>query len=274
MQGKSRRSVRRAQGEPTSIASIRSLELGKLFRDRYGIELPDDDAGREDLRVLLDVLACRPKARKLMESAVSLWAPWMPQNEAEEGIYFAMANMKYATADEIAGRLTLTDTERTRLRIRTIGSVDVPRAARVERRKQRQREAARQRRVRQKQAQQARETRAMSIRDAYVDKLWDAIKDGGPKGLIRIMAVRGALNSFGTWVTDRQMIDEVCQYRGFADLSPSALRQVVHRAINQLVVHECAVKHASTSWPFPTLRGQYGRDGQTTGHLDRLHSLR
>jgi len=277
----SKGSSSRAQAEPLTIASIRSLELAKFFRHRYGTELPDDDAGRSDLLVLLDVLACRPKARKRMESAISLWAPWLPQDEAEALIDFANAHARNASADEVAGRLNLTDAERTRLCIRTIGSVDVLRPARVERRKRQRREAERQRRARKKQAnqakQQATEANATSIADAYVDKLWDAIKDKGPEGLIRVMNIRGALRSFGTWVTDRQMIDEVRQYRGFADLRPSTLRQVVHRALNQLVAHRLAEIRPGTRFHprrVRTTEPPYGEesplDGDNHGDKNRV----
>ena len=36
--------------------TIRRLKLGdvmKVCRDRYGLELPDDDAGRDDLEIML-----------------------------------------------------------------------------------------------------------------------------------------------------------------------------------------------------------------------------
>ena len=45
--------------------TIRRLLLGdlrRIFRHRYGAILPDDDAGRDDLELLLRLISLSPKA--------------------------------------------------------------------------------------------------------------------------------------------------------------------------------------------------------------------
>jgi hypothetical protein len=51
---------RRSRRSPMQLVALRMHDLAKLFRSRYGIELPDDDAGRDDMDVALNHLACLP----------------------------------------------------------------------------------------------------------------------------------------------------------------------------------------------------------------------
>ena len=66
---------------------VRRLRYGallKLFRHRYGYEFPDDDAGRDDLFVLLCVVSLAPSATdKKMAHVIDVWAPWMPDWERD-----------------------------------------------------------------------------------------------------------------------------------------------------------------------------------------------
>ena len=64
---------------------LRRLRLGnlrKLFRHRYGPILPDDDAGRAELRELLLPISVSANADRKMPKTIELWAPWMGQQEA------------------------------------------------------------------------------------------------------------------------------------------------------------------------------------------------
>lgn len=52
---------------------MRRLRLGdvqKVLQHRYGHTLPDDDAGREDLRELLLPISLGPEAGRKMENAI------------------------------------------------------------------------------------------------------------------------------------------------------------------------------------------------------------
>jgi hypothetical protein len=57
-------------------------DLKKVVRWRYGHPVPDDDAGREDLRELLLPISLGPEAGRKMENAIEVWAPWMNAVEA------------------------------------------------------------------------------------------------------------------------------------------------------------------------------------------------
>ena len=53
-------------------------ELQRIYRGRYGPTLPDDDAGRDDLELML--IHAAPDKRTNMLAA---WAPWMTAAEAD-----------------------------------------------------------------------------------------------------------------------------------------------------------------------------------------------
>jgi hypothetical protein len=66
---------------------VRRLRFGamlRLFRDRWGHILPDDDAGSGDLWALVcnASLACKEPEMK-MRNVIELWAPWMHADERE-----------------------------------------------------------------------------------------------------------------------------------------------------------------------------------------------
>lgn len=51
---------KRGRRSPRQIASLRVSEIARLYRRRYGITLPDDDAGRDDAEVAVNHLASLP----------------------------------------------------------------------------------------------------------------------------------------------------------------------------------------------------------------------
>jgi hypothetical protein len=148
------RAKRRAR--PISMAALRIAELRRLFKARYGDELPDDDAGRADAALMAHHLARRPGDP---HRRIALWlvqhAPWMPADERERLADDAIAKPLRWKADTLAARLNLTAGERQRLRICTIGSTDRTKAERLADRKQRKREADRLRRQQHRQAKGA-----------------------------------------------------------------------------------------------------------------------
>jgi hypothetical protein len=135
--------------------TIRRLRLGNLrtlFRNRYGAVLPDDDAGREDMRELLLPVSLGPNADIKMAKMIEVWAPWMDSAEAEkliEQIARTPLAARKQNAERLGLRQQVTNQERERLRIWTIAAYDM--TAQELKEQRRARAAARMRRLRQKQ---------------------------------------------------------------------------------------------------------------------------
>ena len=112
--------------------TFRRLRLGHLKRilhDRYGLILPDDDAGRDDLHELLLAVSLRPKEPVLiMRNIVETWAPWMTSPEMYDliqRIEQTPPNQRYRTAKDLGRRLNVTNAERERMRLWTIAPADM-----------------------------------------------------------------------------------------------------------------------------------------------------
>jgi hypothetical protein len=130
-----RRYETKAEREPVSMAVLRIAELRRLYLNRYGTVLPDDDAGRDDALIMAHHLAKRPNAERNIGLWLGLWAPWMSEAEAEALIEQVLAKPLRWRADKLAARLNLNQAERQRLRIVTIGACDVLLAERMARRR-------------------------------------------------------------------------------------------------------------------------------------------
>ena len=111
--------------------TIRRLRYGaliKLFRDRWGHVLPDDDAGRGDLWLLLQNVSLAPAdPDKKMRHVIELWSPWLPEDEAKERIEFLKLLTTYErapTARDLGERLRLTNAERQRLKLWPFKPID------------------------------------------------------------------------------------------------------------------------------------------------------
>lgn len=124
---------------PMQLLTLRMNDLAILFRSRYGTTLPDDDAGRDDLSIAINHLACLPHPRRPIERWIEIWTPWLTAAEQIEIVPPILANPDRWKADALAWRLRLTMEERMTLGITTIGAVDQNKGARLKRRKQRDR---------------------------------------------------------------------------------------------------------------------------------------
>jgi hypothetical protein len=134
-----RRQRRRRSGRP-SIATLRVAELNRLFNDRYrGGLLPDDDDGRDSLEIMIDHLAMVADPYSRIEQWARRWAPWLDRAELERLAAKAVARPIRWTADKLAARLNLHIEERDRLKINTIGAVDLNAEQRKVRRRKRDR---------------------------------------------------------------------------------------------------------------------------------------
>lgn len=125
---------------PFSMAALRISQLSRLYSDRYGDTLPDDDAGRDDARLALHHLAklSNNPARR-MAVWLAVWCPWMPKPEREDLVTRILAFPLRYTADKLAAKLGLTAADRSRLKITTIGAIDENREQRFARQKERRR---------------------------------------------------------------------------------------------------------------------------------------
>jgi hypothetical protein len=69
--------------------TIRRLRYGcliRLFRHRYGHQLPDDDAGIADLWLLLQNVSLAISEReKKMRHVIAVWAPWLLRHKRPRG---------------------------------------------------------------------------------------------------------------------------------------------------------------------------------------------
>jgi hypothetical protein len=142
-----RRYARRAGGRGrVSMAALRIAELSRLFLDRYGPTLPDDDAGRADVRIVVHHIARLRGPSRRIAAWLETRAPWFTGQERLDLEDTAIANPLRWRADVLAVHLGLTAADRKRLRITTIGAIDQTKAERAEQRRRDKRDAAERRR--------------------------------------------------------------------------------------------------------------------------------
>ena len=128
------------------IRRLRFGDLKKILRCRCRYELPDDDAGRDYLELLLDVVSLGPNARDRMLNQIEIWAPWMDSQEFCQLVDSVQRKPEYLRkikADQLGQEINLTYDERQQLRIRTIAPADLTPAEFAERRRERRREKQR-----------------------------------------------------------------------------------------------------------------------------------
>jgi hypothetical protein len=144
-------------GRIVPLASIRVKEIDRHLLDAFGPVLPDDDAGRDDVMIVLSHIAYKKaKDREwLMGDWIDRRAPWLRGQERPDFISKAMANPMLYRADTLAAALGLLYVDRQRLAITTIGAIDVPAEERQELRKERDKN--RKRRARRKAGSVSRE---------------------------------------------------------------------------------------------------------------------
>jgi hypothetical protein len=124
------------------IRSLRVGDLQKIFRHRYGHELPNDDAGRHDLRELLLPISLGYQANRKMKHAVDIWAKWMTADEAQrliDEVNRTPIYLRKLTAQEMGQRQNITNHIRESLGLRTIAPIDLTPAQLLERRKEKHR---------------------------------------------------------------------------------------------------------------------------------------
>jgi hypothetical protein len=234
--------------------ALRANELRRVFNDRYGPVYPDDDAGREDLALLLGQLAQLRGAPFAMDNALSERAPWMPADEREGFKQTAATGFVWWDADELGRKIGLTMEQRTRLSVRTIGAVDCDRQARLALRREKNRDRERARR---------RSERRQLKRRPIISERGLAVFEALPPS---------------SWHTVSWLIDGLTGTREFAGVAPASLRRLVKRALADAERNHL-VKTKTEDGPrgkvmFATRDQRWTREtvpmGTTTGTNDRV----
>ena len=159
-----------------TIRRLRLRDMRNYLRCRYGNVLPNDDAGREDLRELLLPISVGPNPAIKMPKAIELWAPWMSPAEAGElidAINLMPIWLRKPSARELGKRLRVTNQMRQLWRLWTIAPYDVTDEELAKQRKAKDRERKRRSRERQRQ-RQGRQTREQWLAGHSIsrDKPW------------------------------------------------------------------------------------------------------
>lgn len=156
-----------------SLAALRIRDLTKLYRARHGYQLPDDGIGRDCASLMCHHLAALSgDPRKRITEWLKLWCPWLSLAEADALQAEAILEPQRYRADTLAWRLHLIDIDRTTLRITTIGSVDVAKKDRDQRRK----EQARLRKQQIRQAKGAKPRTQYEATSISRTKPWEALR--------------------------------------------------------------------------------------------------
>jgi hypothetical protein len=126
-------------------------DLRRIYRHRCGAILPDDDAGREYLELLLRLISLSPRAAaEKIQFQIETLAPWMPETEAADLINNLLRldlRFRRLTSKEAGEQIQLTNAERERLRAWSIAPVDMTAAELSEQRKAKDRARKRRKRT-------------------------------------------------------------------------------------------------------------------------------
>ena len=97
-----KRALAWSSGQSETFGRIRLGEMRKVSHWRYGQELPDDDAGREELNLRFKVISLRDFPEVRMKREAEIYAPWMTEAEVDDAIQQVMrepAYMRMMTAE-------------------------------------------------------------------------------------------------------------------------------------------------------------------------------
>lgn len=137
-----------------SMAAIRLAELTRWLDDLIGagIELEPSESSIATVRLFAHHMGGLPDATRRIASWLGDRAPWVKGADRERLISEVTACPLKWSADKLAWKIRLTDEARTRLKITTIGAIDMSREQRAARRKALRAELMRNLRERRRQA--------------------------------------------------------------------------------------------------------------------------
>ena len=196
------------------LRRVRYGDLLRLFRHRWGRTLPDgDDGAREDFFELMQLISLAPAGSdEKMANAIEIWAPWMPEWEAEKYIEHLNSVPQYQrtrTARELGKMLNLTNADREKYGLWSILPIDMTDEQLAEQRKakDRQRKAKR------------RQQRGIRTRVEYLAELATRPRPWEDEGISR-----------RAWQKrQRKLVREVCP-----DSSPGESSTILCKAENNL----------------------------------------
>jgi hypothetical protein len=130
-------------GKWETLRRLRYGQMKKLFRHRYGYELPNDSDGRAAIIELCMNVSLARSASNRVENAIEIWAPWMQPDEASSLVsHLNRLDLfeRTPTAAELGKRLKVSNDERERLKLWQIAPIDMTPEGLAEQRKARERE--------------------------------------------------------------------------------------------------------------------------------------
>jgi hypothetical protein len=204
----SKRYGEKPKDEDFNRAPLRFRDLQTWFRFCYGGGLPDDDAGRDDIAILIGYAVMSGKPTwPLFET----WTPWLDDDERERIVESATRFPIWHTDDELARRLRIQYQQRQALGITSFSSVDVDLAGCKRLRRQRDKERKKQDRATAKQK---------------TDTKTDDINSLKPRQKVVLSAIGE------TETTAASIVEQVKGHRAFRGLA--SVRQEVHRILDRL----------------------------------------
>ena len=118
---------KKSKTNPESLRRWRLSQLTRLFNDRYGPHFPDDDAGQDDLEVLLYPVSLHPThAVENMTNIIETKAPWLQDadgkiNAKARSIIADITNLplywRKPNGREVGERVRLTNAKREELKL-------------------------------------------------------------------------------------------------------------------------------------------------------------
>ena len=143
-----KRIARHAKAE--TLRRLRVGDLRRICRHRYGAALPDDDAGLDDLTLILFSISLSPiAAGEKMRHEIEVSVPWMRESDAAQlidSILKMPACERELSRRELGERMRLTNCEREWLKAWRIAPIDMTAAQLAEQRKRKKRARDRARR--------------------------------------------------------------------------------------------------------------------------------
>jgi hypothetical protein len=218
---------------------FRVNELDRLFAGRYGPILPNDDAGRDDVAVMLDHLVGLDDFHSRADGFLNARAPWMSNQERTSMKQQAISSRKRWNASELGEHLRVQPAERSTHRTWSIRPVDANGKAWTADQLRRERAS--------KARERARRARARAKGKRLLHRR--------PKLVHRARAVLNALPSHSrrsiAWlITQLEGLPEFCKKDGRPPC-PSSMPRLVKRAVDFL-----RTKKLVATWKVSGPRGE------------------
>lgn len=127
------------------MAAIRISELTKWMHERFGagVELEPSDQAETIIRIFAHHFLCLPHGPRRVSSWFDRYCPWLSLRDREYLISEATHSPLKWSADKLAWKLRISDEQRSRLKLKTIGAFDCNKEQRAQRRKAKQAELQR-----------------------------------------------------------------------------------------------------------------------------------